>query len=200
MAYSDFTLPQVKKAFALTERRIILFDKLVPLVPSNWLIEALDIGQKLALASSSEKARSEFIVVPILFELERRNDQSFSIYSGERLDVDKERGLIGECDFILAKNPIAHTLQAPIFALVEAKKNDIDSGLGQCCAQMLGAQLYNELEGNNINTIFGCVTTGEDWQFLRLQKQELCIESKRYYIDNLGMILAVFQNIFDYGK
>ncbi|KOR31192.1 hypothetical protein TI04_02185 [Achromatium sp. WMS2] len=197
MTYSDFTLVQAKKAFALTEQRLALFENIVPLTPSTWLSEALDIGLELALTTASEKARSEFVVVPILFELERRNNKSFAIYSGERLDVDKERGLTGECDFILAQNKVAHTLQAPVFALVEAKKNDIAAGLGQCCAQMVGAQLYNELEQNAIPTIFGCVTTGEVWQFLRLRKQEFAIDNKRYYIDNLSMILAVLQNIFD---
>jgi hypothetical protein len=200
MTYSDFTLAQAKKAFALIEQRIALFENIMPLVPSNWLSEALDIGLELALATASEKARSEFIVVPILFELEKRNNKSFAIYSGERLDVDKERGLTGECDFILAQNKVAHTLQAPIFALVEAKKNDIASGLGQCCAQMVGAQLYNEVENNTITTLFGCVTTGEDWQFLRLQEKQLVIDNKRYYINELGMILAVLQTIFDWNK
>jgi hypothetical protein len=195
MAYSDFTLAQAKKAFALTEQNRLLFESLTPLTPSAWLTEALDIGLNLALTSSSEKARSEFIVVPILFELQRHMNKSFAIYSGERFDIDKERGLMGECDFILSKNKAAHTLQAPILALVEAKKNDIATGLGQCCAQMVGAQLYNKQEHNAVSTVFGCVTTGEDWQFLCLQETELCIERKHYYIDQVGIILAMLHNI-----
>lgn len=152
---------------------------------------------ELALSTSSEKARSEFIVVPILFEIKKRNRKRFSIYSGERLDVDKAKGLVGECDFILSKGPVAHTIQTPIFALVEAKKNDISSGLGQCVAQMMGAKIFNETEGNDIPYLYGCVTTGEDWQYLKLQDNTIHIDSKRYYIDNLEMILGIFQSVVD---
>ncbi|MDM8566469.1 hypothetical protein QUF74_12570 [Candidatus Halobeggiatoa sp. HSG11] len=198
MPYSDFTLVQVKKKFNLFEDRVKLFGNVETIKPSNWLNEALNIGLELALSNSSEKARSEFIVVPILFELER--SKTFSIYSGERLDVDKENGLFGECDFILSQGKITNTIQNPIFALLEAKKNDIGSGLGQCTAQMLGARLFNQQENNDIDTIFGCVTTGEIWQFLKLEEDVIHIDSKCYYINDLEMILGIFQNIIDYNN
>jgi hypothetical protein len=197
MSYADFSLTQVKREFALSEKLVSMFEHVSPCKASSWLTEALDIGMELALSTSSEKARSEFIVVPILFEIEKRNRKKFSIYSGEKLDVDQDKGLVGECDFLLSKGPVAHTIQIPIFALVEAKKNDISSGLGQCTAQMLGAKIYNEMEGNDVSHIYGCVTTGEDWQFLKLIENTLCIERKRYYIDHLEMILGIFQSIVD---
>ena len=88
MAYSDFSLSQVKKAFGLTERSVQLFATVAAIAPSSWLLETLKYSLKLALSSSSEKARSEFIIAPILIELERRNEESLFIYSGENLDVD----------------------------------------------------------------------------------------------------------------
>lgn len=198
MAYSDFKLGDVKRLFGLVEKRTALFENIQPIEMSNWLKETLDTGLHLALATISEKARSEFIIVPILFEVHKRNKKAFAIYSGENLDVDKEKGLVGECDFILAKGEIAHTIQAPIFSLVEAKKKDIGLGLGQCVAQMVGAKLFNEQEGNSINTLFGCVTTGEDWQFLKLEGNTLFIDNKRYYLDNITVILGILQKIVDY--
>jgi hypothetical protein len=36
------------------------------------------------------------------------------------------------------------------------------------------------------------VTNGEAWQFLRLEGNEAGIDRRRYYIDNVGGILAVF--------
>jgi hypothetical protein len=198
MSYSSFTLVKVKKDFGLEEQRENLFPQLEPIQLSEWFKEALDIGLELALSSSSEKARSEFIIAPILIELEKLNRKSFSIYSGERLDIDESKGLIGECDFILAKGPLKHTIQNPIVALVEAKKNDITAGLGQCVAQMIGAQIFNEQEGNEIKTIFGCVTTGEAWQFLKLEPNLIKIDVKRYYIDNVEKILGIFQKIITF--
>jgi hypothetical protein len=198
MSYSSFTLAKVKKDFGLEEQKEDLFPDLEPIPLSDWLKAALDIGLELALASSSEKARSEFIIAPILMELEKLNRKNFSIYSGERLDIDDSKGLTGECDFILAKGPLKHTIQSPIVALVEAKKNDVTAGLGQCVAQMIGAQIFNEQEGNEIKTIFGCVTTGEDWQFLKLEQNIIIIDVKRYYIDNVEKILGLFQKIINF--
>ena len=73
------------------------------------------------------------------------------------------------------------------------KKNDIDAGLGQCVAQMVAAQVYNERAGRALPAISGCVTTGEDWQFLRLVGSALTIDQGRFYIDNVGGILAALQ-------
>jgi len=198
MAYSDFSLNQVKKVFGLTEQSVQLFvSDVATLEPSKWLQETLSYSLKLALSSSSEKARSEFIIAPILIELERRNPKKLSIYSGEKLDVDEEQGLKGECDFILSKSPLSLTMQAPIISLVEAKKGDIKGGLGQCIAQMLGAQRFNELENNSISGIYGCVTTGEDWQFLKLESNVVFVDDHRYYINEVGKLLSIFQFIVD---
>lgn len=200
MAYSDFSLSQVKKVFGLTEESVQIFSDVVALEPSSWLKETLSYSLKLALSSSSEKARSEFIIAPILIELERRNQNKLSIYSGEKLDVDEEQGLKGECDFILSKSPVSLTMQAPIISLVEAKKSDIKGGLAQCIAQMLGAARFNELENTSISTIYGCVTTGEDWQFLKLEGTCVFVDNQRYYINELGKLLGIFQSIVDsYG-
>ncbi len=200
MAYSDFSIQEIKKIFGLTETPISLFSKSEQIQPSSWLKEALETGLKLALLSSSEKARSEFIVAPILMELEKRNKDEFSIFSGERLDVDEEKGLKGECDFILSKGRAVSTIIAPIFMLVEAKKNDIKAGLGQCIAQMVGARLFNQGEGNAINLIYGCVTTGENWQFLKLDDDVVFMDIGRYYISELTKIIGVFQYIIDNYK
>ena len=197
MTYSEFTLEKVKKEFGLIEKRIDLFGNTQKIESSNWLKETLEISLDLALSSSSEKARSEFIIAPILIEMEKRNNQKFAVYSGERLDIDEDRGLKGECDFILTKGPISSTIQSPIFSMVEAKKSDIHSGLGQCVAQMIGAKLFNQKEQNDINTIFGCVTTGEDWQFLKLKNDVIFMDKFHYYINEVEKILAIFQNIID---
>jgi len=197
MAYSDFSLDKVKKMFLLTEQRIALFESEKSMEPSEWLKETLSLGLETALSSSSEKARSEFIVVPVLLEMKRKNKEAFSIFSGERLDADPEKGLNGECDFILTKGTPSSTVRSPIFSLVEAKKNDVKEGLGQCVAQMLGAGIFNRNEGNDIDSVYGCVTTGEVWQFLKIKENVIFMDSTRYYINETGKLLAVFQAIID---
>ena len=83
-------------------------------------------------------------------------------------------------------------MRAPVFSLVEAKNDNIELGLGQCVAQMLGAQLFNLKEGHPIPIVYGCVTTGEDWQFLTLEDQTVTIDTKRFYLNEPGTLLAVF--------
>ncbi|MEZ4605977.1 MAG: hypothetical protein R2880_00400 [Deinococcales bacterium] len=192
MAYSDFNLAQLQSQFHLTISQALLFKEIKAFSPPNWLPVLLDKAMPLAL--SSEKARSEFIIAPILLSL-KDDHPDIGIYSGQRLDSDISQGLLGECDFIISASQSLALIQKPIISIVEAKKSDIESGLGQCAAQMLGAQHLNLRQQNSHDVVYGCVTTGEVWQFLKLQKQSLLIDSERYYINELGLILAVLQQI-----
>ena len=200
MAYREFSFEQVKKQFQLQEEYEKLFTDIPLVKPSSWLQESLSMGITLALASASEKSRSEFIVAPILLELEKINSNAVSIFSGIRLDVDQDSGLKGECDFILSRNPLSFSLKAPILCLVEAKKQDVNLGLGQCIAQMLGAQKFNEINEEPIAIIYGCVTTGEDWQFLKLMGKKIYVDQRRYYLSSLDQILGILQFLIDESK
>lgn len=187
MSYGEYTLDALRHSFGLKVRDQLLFERIGVLEPSPWLTESLANGQDLAV--TSEKARSEFIVAPVLMACRVLLGRDLRIFSGARLDVDPERGLKGECDFILARSESSLVFQAPLMVLLEAKKNDIEVGLGQCAAQLLGARLYNEKEGKTVPSIYGCVTTGEAWQFLKLTGDELLIHPERLPIQELGRIL-----------
>jgi hypothetical protein len=188
MAYTDFTLETAEAELGVSVRPGILFAGLPPLPVPAWLQDFLARGMRLALVS--EKARSEFIVAPILLAAREQADERVAILSGLRLDVDPDRRLLGECDFILALSDPVPRLRAPVLTIVEAKKNDIEAGLGQCVAQMVAAQVYNERSGQVVPAVYGCVTTGEDWQFLRLVGLTVTLGQGRLYIDNVGAILA----------
>lgn len=190
MAYTDFTLESAEATLGVTTRPGDLFPDLRPATVPNWLTEVLSRGMRLALVS--EKARSEFIVAPILLAVRESADDRVTILSGQRLDVDPARHLVGECDFLLARSVPVPRLRAPLMAVVEAKKNDIDGGLGQCVAQMVAAQVYNDRAGEPIGTVFGCVTTGETWQYLGLTGTGVTLHQPRLYINAVGRILAAF--------
>ncbi len=193
MTYSDFTLELVEKLFGVHVHQADLFPSLAQVSAPAWLGEVLGRSKQLALVS--EKARSEFIVAPILLASRELSRGAFAIYSGQRMDVRAEQGLVGECDFILAATEPVPVLHAPIVTIVEAKKNDVEGGLGQCAAQMVAARMLNEKEGKPAARVYGCVTTGEAWQFLSLEQSQLSIDRARHYIDNVSLILAVFQAI-----
>ena len=190
MSYTDFTIRSVAVDLGLDVQTVELFPGLGPTPVPVWLRDALERGS--LQFPRSEKARSEFIVAPILLACRELTSGPLSIQSGVRLDVDPARGLVGECDFILSATPPVPDLRAPLVTVVEAKKHDIEAAIWQCFAQMVGARLFNEREGCPIEEVHGCVTNGDNWQFLRLVEDRAEIDRRRFYLDSVGMILAAF--------
>lgn len=197
MAYPEFSLNGVQADFGITATPAKLFQGLVPADVPGWLRDQLARGNLAPRVS--EKARSEYIVAPILLACSELSGGEITVFSGSRLDADAARGLVGECDFLLARAPAIPSVHAPILAVVEAKKGDIEAALGQCLAQALGAQLWNEREGKPLPAIYGCVTSGDVWQFLRLESSTAFIDDRRYYLDNLPGILGVLAAIVRKG-
>jgi hypothetical protein len=196
MAYSDFSLEKVKKTFGLTiADRIDMFAEVPEVECSKLLAETLQENVNLALASNTEKSRSEMIITPILIEVRKQLKYQISLFSGIDFNVDSERGLNGSCDFLISKSEELLLVSAPIIIIVEAKKENINAGLGQCVAEMLAAQIFNEREGNDISAIYGTVTTGTNWKFLRLQAQTIEIDLGEYYLINVNKIVGILANI-----
>src|SRR6266404_5145204 len=101
MSYSEFTLELLRQKFGMTVRDQLFFEPIGDQMPSPWLRESLELG--LSTYIVTEKARSEFIVAPILMECRQKFQHGVSIFSGIALNVEPENGLVGECDFILAR-------------------------------------------------------------------------------------------------
>lgn len=197
MAYGDFTLKEIENKFGIKNRIVSLFEKLPATEPSAWLMESLKRAS--SIPARSEKAKSETIVFPILLEVRDRNSNYITIYSGDNLNADDEKGLKGECDFIIAKDTESFDISSPILQMVEAKKHDIDVGVPQCAAQMVGAKIFNQKNNTEVPHIYGCVTTGDEWLFLKLG-EELHIDKRKYYLNELGELLTVFQHIINSYK
>jgi hypothetical protein len=192
MAYSEFSLAKAKQEFSLStlEKRNI-FAGVSELTASNLLVETLNYNLDIALGSNSEKARSELIIAPILVDLRRQLHEQVSLFSGVDFTVDNSKGLNGTCDFIITKSPEILILTAPVITVVEAKKENINGGLGQCAAEMVAAQIFNEQAAIKIKTIYGAVTTGSIWQFLKLEEQILTIDLSEYYLKDVNKILGI---------
>ncbi|HET9503701.1 MAG TPA: hypothetical protein VFO93_09175 [Hymenobacter sp.] len=199
MAYSDFTLDRLIREFGVKVRgERSLFTEVVPREPSAWLVESLARANNIGFGS--EKSRSERLVSPVLMELSNLNHDSFAIISGANLDIDASRGLNGECDFILSFTRLQDLVQAPIFCITEAKKQDVEMGTAQCAAQLLGAAQLNSRAQQPIVTLYGCSTTGLEWRFLRLELETmtLVIDETRYLINETARLLGVLQQILDW--
>ena len=192
MPFSSFTLSQVKSDFGITTLETeTLFPEVAPVLPSDLLTQTLKANLSLATAINTEKARSELIIMPVLTEVRRSSKGQASLFSGVEFNVDVERGLNGTCDFILARSPEQFFITRPVVTIVEAKRENIPSGLGQCIATMIAANQFNQQEGEPINIIYGVVTTGTDWKFLKLIQQVAYIDSHDYFINEVDKILGI---------
>ena len=196
MAYSNFTLDKVVETFELD---IVdsedLFGKVEPILLGDHLNTALERKVQLAEAINTEKARSELIVAEVLVELREQFNRRISLFSGIDFSVDAGDGLVGVCDFLVSLSPVQYLLQAPIIALVEAKRDDFLSGLGQCTAEMLAAQRFNAKKGNDIPTVYGVSTTGLTWKFLKLTEKRLDIDVASYAIRECDKILGILASM-----
>jgi hypothetical protein len=195
MSYSDFTLEAVKKNLNLKIfTRDNIFAEVVPSPISDYLQETLAYNVPFALASNTEKSRSEMIITPVLLELTKNKNQEISLFSGVEFNVDSSQGLTGNCDFIISRSPEFLLINAPVILVVEAKKENIKGGLGQCIAQMYAAKLFNEREENEITEIFGVVTTGEIWKFLKLSGERVQIDLAEYFLNDVAKIMGILTN------
>jgi hypothetical protein len=197
MSYSEFTLESVQTAFDLiiAERANLLDDS--PLgETSAFLKELLKEFVPLALAMNTEKARSELIIAPILVEVRKKYLDKASLFSGVELNIDRDIGLNGICDFLLSRSPSQLMLKAPVVVVVEAKKENINGALGQCIAEMWAAKLFNQQHQNDISVIYGAATTGNDWKFLRLSDRLVEIDLTEYQLSNIDKILGILSLAF----
>lgn len=198
MPYSKFTLSRAVDDFNLT---IVEGGRFLPIVspvtPSALLQETLGETVPWAIATGSEKARSEGIINPVLLEVKRQLRGQVSVFSGEEFNVEPEAELTGYVDFLISRSPEQLFIKAPVVVLVEAKKEDLKPALGQCLAEMVAAQRFNQQKKLAIPVIYGTVSSGTAWRFLKLEETTVTIDLSDYPLPPveplLGMLLWMVQ-------
>jgi hypothetical protein len=191
MPYSDFTLKKVRQDLEIAIHEGGSFFPEIPAVqPDDLLRQELEEGLPLVLARGSEKARSEWIISPVLTAVRRLLNRQISLFSGEDFTVDPNLGLNGICGFLISKSPTQLEIQAPAVVIIEAKKENLNGGLGQCIAEMVAAQKFNTANNTNIPTIFGSVTSGTTWKFLKLEGNAVRIDITEYPLPPVELILG----------
>ncbi len=196
MGYSNYkSFKQALKKLNLEETDINMFPDTKPVQPSDWLLQTLAYAKRVPI--TNEKGKAERLISPILLEVALHFEKQITLFSGEDLTVDSSMDLAGECDFFFAKHPRKSVMQAPVVTFVEAKDEDFEYGQAQCSAQMYGSQRFNEDEGKPFPFVYGCAVTGGDWRFMRLEKNNLTLDTEIYYITELPKILGIFHQILE---
>ena len=195
MSYSQFNLENVQSELGIQiQDRWNLFSDIPPVNYSDLLTQLLAQYSPLAIAIGTEKSRSEFIIAPILFELKQQLSGQISLFSGKEFNVEPIRGLTGFCDFLISRSPEQLLIKSPVIAVVEAKNDNIASGIGQCIAEMVAAQIFNERRQNSTSTVYGAVTTGSIWKFLQINGTVVEADLDEYYLNDVGKVLGILKH------
>ena len=200
MAYSDFkTVSQVKDSFDLSINLVNLFPQIDLVEPSDHLKITLKRNWQVAFDNDTEKARSELIIAPMLMEMREIFNGKVSLFSGRDFNVDATQGLNGYCDYIVSASEFTLEIETPVMTIVSVKNDSTNAGLGQCIAEMVAAQRFNQARGQITESIYGAVTNGRVWRFLQLDAQTVAIDREELTIEDaenikIAKILAIFSN------
>jgi len=115
-----------------------------------------------SLSFRNEATICNKVITPILNIVEE-NNKPLNVWIEEPFNVDKEKGLVGEPDYLVAPATDYGGMELPPLCIIEAKKQDWDEGWTQALAEMVAASI----KGANI--CYSVVTTGKIWQFGKLE-------------------------------
>ncbi len=198
MPYSDFTIKKVQKDFGIQIiEKVDLFSSIGSREIGDHLKQTLLDNVSLAVAVNTEKARSELIIAPVLIEIRKIFNKEISFFSGIELNIDRERDLTGFCEFIISQSSEQLFLNTPVITVVEAKNDNIMSGLGQCAAEMIASRIFNEQEGTILSKIYGVVTSGNMWKFLKLEGNAIYIDLDDYSIKEISKIVGILCSMIE---
>ena len=61
---------------------------------------------------------------------------------------------------------------------------------------MVAAQIFNQRNGEEIESIYGAVTTGTDWKFIKLTDKTVWVDKRDYFINEVSQILGILTTPF----
>lgn len=182
MAFSDFkNIAEVQQRYNISYREEKFLPAASLTLPETFLADFLFFQANLDVFSS-EAARSEVIISPLLREIYKRHYEKCAFWIQKSIAYDSV--LCGTPDYIFSgKSNLGKTvLEKPLLIVVEAKRNDFEQGWGQCLAELVAAQKIN---GEATRSVYGIVTDGNLWQFARLTENELVRDPENFTIDQI---------------
>ena len=187
MAFTDFkSIRHVQEAFNIryTEADYLQYEDIEP---SAAFLEEFEFSQQHINVFSSEAARCENVIYPILRDVYKNFVDWFSLWSHESITYDAR--LSGTPDYLVStKSTLGKTVPGiPILIIVEAKRNDFIVGWGQCLAELVAVQKIND---DPLKQISGIVTDGTLWQFGKLVEDLFTLSKTALTINELKKIFG----------
>lgn len=193
MAFSDYkSIGQVQREYGLKYRE----ENFIPptqIEPSKMFLEEFEFNQATMDVFSSEGARAEAVIFPVLREVYKRHHEKYSLWIQKALAYDEK--LSGTPDYIVAtKSELGKLVfETPLVMMAEAKKNDFVQGWGQCMAELVAAQ---KLNGDANRPVYGVVTDGQFWQFGKLMNGTMIKNEAVGTIDEIPRLLGMLDFVF----
>ncbi len=193
MAFSDFkSIAEVQQQYQIRydEADFIVSQ---PVPASDAFVAEFTFNRQYIDVFSSESARSEAIIFPILREVYKQFATDYALWIQKPFKFDQT--LHGTPDYLLStRSELGKTVVGlPMVMVVEAKRNDFEQGWGQCLAELYAAQQLNNAPSK---PIYGIVTDGSLWQFGYLQDDLFTKNSTSFLLDQLPMLFGAIQFMF----
>ena len=195
MLYTDFTAATLNTYFGIVPESVNLFSSCRPHQPSMALQQTLEKNMKQPMMA--EKQKLEGIVTPILTDIWKQYEVEIGVFTSRLMDIDVYKGLNGVCDFMINKDSDSlFSFNPPIFLTGMVTKHDnLVQVVPQIAAQALGAQLFNQQKGQPAKALYGCLTFGRSWLFVKLNSNQLLVDTEIYSLSNLPQLLGVLHQI-----
>lgn len=116
----------------------------------------------------TEFAVCDAIIRPVL-DIVAEN-YSLRVWSHVPYNIDEEKGLVGEPDYLIAPKTKYGAMARPALCVIEAKRDDFDEGWAQALSEMVASSLLGA------QICYGVVTTGALWQFGKLESNVFIID------------------------
>jgi hypothetical protein len=136
---------------------------------------------------TSEQARREFLIAPVVREVCRVTQQRVRI----EYPVVVNNWLRGTFDYYF---------QASNLLVIEAKRENLDNGFTQLAAELIALDQWTE---QTTSHLYGAVTTGQDWRFgiFDRQARRIVEDLKLYRVpEELEILLDILVAILAEGK
>nr|VFJ53628.1 MAG: hypothetical protein BECKFW1821A_GA0114235_104323 [Candidatus Kentron sp. FW]VFJ60970.1 MAG: hypothetical protein BECKFW1821B_GA0114236_106213 [Candidatus Kentron sp. FW] len=193
MPFSDYkTISQVQAEYKIKyQEQNFVMQK--PCEPSRSFLSELAFNRENMDMFSSEAARCEMIIFPILREIYKHYYERTSFWVQKPISFDER--LSGTPDYIVSRrSELGKTmLEYPLLIVAEAKKNDFEQGWAQCLAELIAARNLNRSD----KAVYGLVTDGKLWEFGKLEIDIFTRDTDSFMVTELPRLFACLNFIFD---
>ena len=173
---TKFDIKIADRTAFLEEKKLEILEALLAMVAKNLTDDTNYV---------TEFAVCDAIIRPIIGIV--AENYNLKVWSHVPYNVDEEKGLVGEPDYLIAPKTKYGAMARPSLCVIEAKKDDFEDGWTQALSEMVASSLLST------DISYGIVTTGAIWQFGKLEKSVFVIDSK--YLSATTELQRVFNTI-----